>query len=414
MSTHPGTTFEDRQQFVQQHQQGATYAAIAQASGWKVETVRKHCQAFQRNGVTGLQPRPSGPPPHGVLSTFTPVVRFAALRLKREHSAWGPAVIIDELRQRANTRSYRLPHVSQLAAYFQQFGTRLIQPRRHLQLPATVSVPATGQPLVFQLDMQERLYLPQLGYFNVLNLRAPQWGLMVGCYPHPAGHKRWACKVSQTEARDDCQRTFERWGLPDVVQTDRDKVLVPSGNYPFPSFFTLWLVGLGIQHRLIQRVTQNGSVERCHRTFDKQMLSGCTARDWPTFLQHVGQEVIRLNERLPSRARACQGAVPIVAHPEALSPRRPYAVAHEDQRFDLTRVYAYLAQGRWVRQASTHGQLSFADHIWNAGHQFEDQPVVITFSADTHDFVISAPEGTEIKRMPSTWITEAAIRGLAK
>jgi hypothetical protein len=414
MSTHPGTTFEDRQQFVQQHQQGTTYAAIAQASGWKVETIRKHCQAFQRDGVTGLQPRPSGPPPQGMLSTFDPVVRFAALRLKREHSAWGPAVIIDELRQRASTRHYRLPQVSQLAAYFQQFGARLIHPRRHLQLPANVSAPVTGQPLVFQLDMQERLYLSKLGYFNVLNLRAPQWGLTVGCYPHPAGRKRWDRKVSLTEARDDCRQTFEHWGLPDVLQTDRDKVLVPSGEYPFPSFFTLWLVGLGVQHLLIQRVTQNGSVERCHRTFDKQMLSGYTATDWPAFLQHVEQELTRLNERLPSRARACQGQIPLEAHPEARTPRHPYERAHEDQLFSLERVCTYLAQGRWVRQASTHAQFHFADYVWNAGQQFEHQPIILTFTAETHEFVVSTPDGAEIKRLPSAWINAAAIRGLSK
>jgi hypothetical protein len=412
MTTHR-TTFDDRQRFVQQHALGESYAAIAQASGWQAETVRQHCEAVQRTGVTALQPRLPGPPPRGVLSTFAPVVRFAALRLKRLHPAWGPAVILDELCERPSTRRTRLPHVSQLAAYFHQFGARLIQPRRHLQLPAAEAVLPEPVARVFQLDMQERLYLAPLGYFNVLNIRAPQWGLTVGCYPHPAGRKRWACKVSQAQARDDCRHTFELWGLPDVVQTDRDKVLVASGDYPFPSFFTLWLVGLDIQHRLIQRVIQNGSVERCHRTFDKQMLSGCTASDWPTFLQYVDQEVVRLNERLPSRARACRGAVPLAAHPEALIPRRVYTATRETELFELTRVYTYLAQGRWVRQASTHGQLSFADQIWNAGHRFEDHPVVITFLAETHDFLISTPEGSAIKRMPSSWITEAAIRGVS-
>jgi len=413
MSYRNATTFEERQQFVQLHQQGATYAEIAQACGWKPETVRKHCQAFHHEGVSALHPQTPGPLPSGPLSTFDPVVRFAALRLKRAHPGWGPAVILDELHQRRSTRHRRLPQVSQLAAYFQQFGSRLVQPRRHLQLPASVtpSVPDADR-LVFQLDMQERLYLPALGYFNVLNVRAPRWGITVGCYPHPAGRKRWSCKVSLAETRDDCRHTFEQWGLPDVIQTDHDKVLVPSGEYPFPSCFTLWLVGLGIQHTLIQRVTQNGSVERCHRTFDKQMLSGCTATDWPTFRQYVAAELVRLNERLPSRAKACHGQVPLVAHPEARLARRPYRRDHEDQLFSMACVYAYLANGRWVRRASTHGQFKFADYVWNAGRRFEHQSVVITFAADTHAFVVSTLEDAEIKRLPSDWITEAAIRGL--
>jgi hypothetical protein len=414
MSGRKATTFEERQKVTQQHERGATYAAIADACGWtlRVETVRKHCQTFERDGQVALQPRARGPKPQGPLSTFDPRARFAALRLKREHPAWGPAVIVDELHHRWSTRQKRLPHGSQVAAYFQQFGPRLVQPRRHVQLPPA-SEPSAGSRLVFQLDMQERLHLPQLGYFNVLNIRAPQWGLTVGCSPHPAGLKRWSRKVSQVEARNDCRQTFARWGLPDEVQTDRDTVLVPSGDYPFPSFFTLWLVGLGIHHTLIQRVTQNGSVERAHRPFDKQMLSGCQAADWPGFLKHVERELIRLNERSPSRAKACRGQVPLVAHPEARWPRRSYRREHEGRLFDMQRVYAYLARGRWLRQASTHSQFSFADVVWNAGQKFENQPVVITFTAETHEFILCSADGQEIKRMPSDWLTEAALRGLS-
>lgn len=408
------TTFAERDQFVQLHQAGLSYAEIAQRCGWSRETVRQHCRTFRRAGAAGLRLKRPGPVASGLLSTFAPLVRFAALRLKREHPAWGPAVILDELGQRSSTRDLALPHVSQLAAYFQQFGARLIQPRRHLQLPLPVpQAPGISKPLLFQLDMQERLSLPGVGYFNVLEIRAPQWGITVGCSAHPAGEHVWEHKVSQAEARTDCRQTFAHWGLPDVLQTDRDKVLVASGEYPFPSWFTLWLVGLGIEHRLIQRVIQNGSVERSHRTFDKQMLSGVQCADWPAFHTHIAAELVRLNERLPSRAKACRGQIPLVAHPEARTPRRPYQAAQEAQLFDMQRIYTYLAGGRWVRQASTHGQLKFADLAWNAGRRFEDQPVVITFTADSHEFVISAVDGREIKRMPSDWITEAAIRGLS-
>ncbi len=160
MSYQRVTTFEERQRFVEQHQQGVPYEQIAEASGWKAETVRKHCLAAERDEVEALKPKKPGPPVRGLLSTFDPVVRFAALRLKREHPAWGPAVILDELRQRRSTRRKRLPKGSQLAAYFQQFGARLVQPRRHLQLPPPLAVPGSDAAgLVFQLDMQERLFL---------------------------------------------------------------------------------------------------------------------------------------------------------------------------------------------------------------------------------------------------------------
>lgn len=407
------TTFAERDQFVQLHRVGLTYREIGQQLGWKPDTVRKHCRAVRQRGAEALYPRKPGPPKRGPLSTFDPVVRFAALRLKHQHPGWGPAVILDELGQRASTRDKSLPHISQLAAYYQQFGERLVQPRRHLQLPPAVTLPPpVAERLVFQLDIQERLFLPQLGYFNVVNIRAPRWGVTVGCYPHPAGQRRWSSKVSQAEARDDCRQTFERWGLPDVLQTDWDKVLVTTGDYPFPSLFTLWLVGLGVDHHLIQRVTQNGSVERYHRTFDKQMLSGPDCADWPTFRAYVASELERLNWRIPSRAKACRGQPPLVAHPEALIPRCPYRQEQEAELFDMQRVYTYLAGGRWVRSTSAKGQFKFADRVWTVGSRFTRQPVVITFTLETLEFIVSSPDSQELKRLPSDWLTEAAIRGL--
>lgn len=408
------TTYVDREQFVQQHEKGMTYAAIARQSGWSLETVKKHCQNYRRHGVEALQPRRPGPEVQGALCRFDPLVRWAALRIKKTHPAWGPAVVLDELRQRPSTRLLTLPGISQLGAYFQQFGSRLVKPRRRLQLPPSPETAVTlSSALVFQLDIQERLYLPQLGYFNILNIRAPGWGITVGCYPHQAGKRQWQCKVSQAEIRADCRHTFTQWGLPDVLQTDREKVIVSSSDYPFPSWFTLWLVGLGIEHRLIQRVTQNGCIERCHLTVDKQMLSGANPADWAAFLQHVADELIRLNERLPSRAKACQGQIPLQAHPEALHPQRPYHPQEEDNLFDMQRVDEYLAGGRWVRQASTHGQFKLANRVFNAGRRFENCPVILTFTADTREFILRTAAGDEIKRLSASWINEAAIRDLS-
>lgn len=407
------TTNTDRQVFVTLQAAGWTYAAIAEQTGGSLATVRKHCTASHQLGPSAWQPQALGRPRRGCLSTFDPVVRLAALRLKVTHPTWGPAVIRDELQQRASTRARRLPHPSQLAAYFQQFGSRLVQPQRHLRLPpAVTAVPDSDAGLVYQLDMQERLWLPQLGYFNVLNMRAPRWGITVGSYPHPAGMQRWNHKVNIAEAREDCRATFEQWGLPEVLQTDPDTLLVGVGNYPFPSLFVLWLIGLGVVHRLIARVIQNGSVERSHRTFDKQMLCGVETADWPTFLKHVAAEQVRLNERIPSRARACQGLPPLVAHPEARVPRRPYRRDQEDGLFEMQRVYAYLAGGRWLRHVTDVGQVKLAEHLWTVGKRFAGQTVVITFAPTSHEFVISTEAGQELKRIAATWLTETAIRGL--
>jgi hypothetical protein len=348
--------------------------------------------------------------PAGCLRSLDPLVRFAALRLKRQHPGWGPTVILDELSQLAQLRDRRLPGRSQLAAYYQQFGSRLIRPHLHRQLPpAAAPLPKPPEQIVFQLDAQERLSLPRLGVFNRLDIRAPGWGLLVGCYPHSAPSNQ---RISLAQTRHDCRATFADWGLPDVVQTDHDQLLVSSGNYPFPSDFTLWLVGLGIHHQLISRVTQNGSVERSHQTCYKQMVHGSDPADWPSFLAQVRHEQQRLNERLPSWAKACQGQVPLVAHPEARTPRRPYTHAVEADLFDLRRVHAYLAAGRWVRLTSNRGQFNLGDRVWTVGSAHARQPVVIHFDVADVCFTVSNSNGTQIHTLPSDWLSAARIRGL--
>lgn len=413
MSNDHRTTYADRERFVQLHQEGWSYPAIAKECGWKVSTVKKHCQKYQHHAEGALQPKPPGSAPSGILSTFDPIVRFAILRVKRQHVEWGAAVVLDEVAQRPSVKGRKLPKTAQTAAYFHQFKDRLVTPQRNLRPPPPLEpIPEGREVIVFQLDMQERLHVDKLGYFNVVNIRAPKWGITVGCFPHPAGKKRWERKVSQAEARDDCRDAFEKWGLPDILQTDLDKVLVCSNESPFPTDFVLFQVGLGIFHRPIRRVTQNASVERSHRTFNKQMLSGVTAETWPDFLAHVQFELARLNERIPSRAKACHGQIPIQAHPEALSPKRPYRRDLEDQLFDMQRVYRYLGGGKWTRHTSLKGQFHFANRVYSIGTAYHSQYITITFDVETRQFVVHSQAGEKIKSLSADWLTEARIRGL--
>ena len=405
MPPHHATTYADRDKFVQLHRAGQSYRQIAAQTGWSWATVRDHCRAVGDN-----QPARRLGRPRGLLGSFDPRVRFAALRLKRRRPGWGPIVILDELSQQPHLRGCRLPRPSQLAAYYRQFGSRLVRPQYHRRLPPpVVPLPAYPERIVFQLDAQERLSLPRLGRFNLLDIRAPGWGVLVGCYPHPAPRGE---RISLAQSRDDCRLTFEAWGLPEVLQSDHDKLLVNTGDYPFPSWFTLWLVGLGIHHQLIQRVTQNGCVERSHRTSDKQMLLGMDPADWPTFLAHVVHEQVRLNERIPSRAKACHGQPPLVAHPEALTPRRPYTRAGEAALFEMSRVHAYLAAGRWVRLSSDRGQFTLADRVWTVGSAYAHQVLVIQFDLAQGLFNITTTSGTWLKALPSDWLTPELLRGL--
>jgi hypothetical protein len=70
------------------------------------------------------------------------------------------------------------------------------------------------------------------------------------------------------------------------------------------------LVGLDIEHELIRRVTQNGCVERSHRTWEGR-LEGYgpfdTGEEWQVIVDY---ERWRMNAILPSRGRNCRRRPP--------------------------------------------------------------------------------------------------------
>lgn len=59
-------------------------------------------------------------------------------------------------------------------------------------------------------------------------------------------------RLSWQEVRGVIRRAFTRWEtMPDSIQTDNEVCLGGQPSDPMPSRLTLWLVGLGVQHRFI-------------------------------------------------------------------------------------------------------------------------------------------------------------------
>jgi hypothetical protein len=81
------TTPSERQQFYARFVDGQTYEQIADEHGRSVECVRYWCRR-QRDGqpcVTQQQRSTKD-----ALSRFSPLVRYAVLRLRLQHPRWGP------------------------------------------------------------------------------------------------------------------------------------------------------------------------------------------------------------------------------------------------------------------------------------------------------------------------------------
>ena len=409
------TTLADRQHIVALKKAGQSHQVVADATGWSVETVRKVWRNFQRAGKAGLTAAQIGRPASRPLSTFDPLVRYVALRRKLERPHAGPDVILADMAIRPSLQGLHLPSSSSLGAYFSTFGDRLVTPRRHLQLPGQSSqlAPVTAVHECWLLDFDELLNWPGVGWANVMNVTDLATGIKIGSYVHPAGSPQKRYLISWEQIQANLRIAFSHWGLPDRFRTDRDRRLVAPGEYPVPMPFTLWLAGLGIQHEIIQRVTQNGGVERFHRTWEGRLLDLALGSDWQAVQDYVNYEVWRMNAVLPSRGRNCRRRPPLLVYPEARTPRRYYSFQEELRIFQLERVEAYLAEGRWLRRTSAKGQFSFQSDVLNAKKPYARQIVMITFNARTHQFQVRPAESDEvILRFRPDWLSVAAITGL--
>lgn len=412
------TTLADREEIVALKRSGLTYDQISDKTGWSKETVRRVWRAYRDHGPAGLLTQPLGRPATGPMSTFDPLVRYVALRLKLGHRKHGPDIILADMRLRPSLKGLLLlPSPAVLGRYFQQFGERLVTPRRHLQLPreSTQLTPARVPHDVWQLDFDEGLHLPPLGWVNVFNITDMASGMKPGSFVHDAGPPQARHLITWAQMRDDLRDAFCQWGLPLVIRTDRDRRLVAPGDYPVPMFFTLWLVGLGIRHETIRRVTQNGQVERSHRTWEDRLLYPPPAHinTTPAFQEWVHYQVWRMNAVLPSRARNCRRRPPLLAYPETRHNSRYFSREEESAIFDVERVYEFLAEGRWLRRVSAQGQFSFQNDLLYVGKQYARTLVVITFDPPDRQFIVKPGQlNQELMRFCSDWLSQESITGL--
>jgi hypothetical protein len=84
------TTIQQRQEIMQLAQTGLSHQAIAQDVGVSVWTARKWARRTRSGDLAALV-SPVGRPVTGSLADSPPLVRYLALRLKRQHPTWGAA-----------------------------------------------------------------------------------------------------------------------------------------------------------------------------------------------------------------------------------------------------------------------------------------------------------------------------------
>ncbi|MEW6649706.1 MAG: hypothetical protein AB1453_05895 [Chloroflexota bacterium] len=113
-------------------------------------------------------------------------------------------------------------------------------------------------------------------------------------------------------------------------------------------------------------------------------------------LQTLNERRRFLNYWLPC---ATLGEVPpLLAYPQASIPRRMYRPEWEADLLDLSRVHAYLGQGRWFRKGSNIGAVSLGKMVYCLGPNWKRAEVEITFDPSDLHLVFQTEEID--KRLP--------------
>jgi len=405
------TTCKQRTLFYQRHSRGEAYEAIAQDMGVSRECVRYWCRR-QRAGQ-GVQNQYHRKAP-GLLSRFAPAVRFVILRLRLEHPRWGVARLRHATQQRTSLRGLRLPSLAQLGRYLHQWVRFRRKPAQRIER----SRPKQPQQVheCWQMDFKIGIVLQNGRQVNLHTVRDPFGAACIGAVLHDAGKAgQRPRQITMEQTRYTLRRCFAFWNtLPERLQTDNQTGLVAvRQSNDFPTVFTLWLVGLGVEHVFIRsgHPTDNAEVERCHRTLTEYAIVGNQALAQAQLQQTLDLSMHALNFELASKAHGCHGKTPIEAHPELLIPVRSFHPEWETACFNLSQVYAYLADFSWERTVSQVGRIDLGAHRYSVGVKYARKRIAIHFEPATCELAFYY-EQDFIRRRPALGLSMEDLTGL--
>jgi transposase InsO family protein len=383
----------------EQKRAGKTLESIAEDLNCSYWTARK----WWRIRRDGKETAPRGRPPTGPLGTYPDEVREKAVELKKEHHGWGPAKVRMELKPELDLTEDELPSQSRLAALFKEECPEAVKTYQRQQYPEESPEQATSSHEVWQVDGKEKIEVGEEDTATALDIRDPYTGVMIESQAFiTTTSKAWR-KLDLCEIQNVLRQSFATWGVPEIIQTDREVVYIGSPERCFPSKFTLWLKGLGIEHRVIRahRPTDQASVERQHRTLGDWVWNDSKFEAIKPLQDKLNETRSRYNEEFPTQAAGCQGEPPLEAYPEARHSGHPFHPALEENFFRMERVDAYLAQQVWKRKVSENGTVSVASENYSVGREHAGQTVAVTFQADNRCFRFESADGELLDELPA-------------
>jgi len=397
-----------------------TKAQAARRLGYSRAWARKWWRRYCHGGEAALvATRPLSP---GPLARFSPEVAAAILSYRQTYPHAGARRAWVDLGQRTSLRGQALPNARTIHRAWLQAGLVCGRLPRDTP-PPPPAVPNDDLHSVWQIDHQDHIRCRGLDTLLVLqSIRAPRAGLTIGAdiFLGPRG----AQGVPEDDLFDALRRRFAQWGRPLALSVDGGLRFLGQPQRQFPSRLELLCAGLQVAVVPIRagRPTDHASVERLHWTLDA-VLVDVEYRDLAQVQETLDRQLADLNQRFPSRAKACGGLAPLAVHPEARHTGRPYDPLREWEEFDLAAVDRLLSGWHWHRLVGEKtGQISFADRNVGVGkaRARKCRAVDLRFDPDTRRVVIyesgTSPDelGPEIKRFHCPAFDKETILGVSK
>lgn len=221
------TSHAQRVQIVEERLAGRKIIEIAEEMGLNYYTVRKWWRRYRDEGWPGIESKLPGPQGKGVLSTFDPMVKYVAMRLKRKHPGWGVDVLLLNMSRRPSLQGKELPKRSQLSVYLKKFGNRLYQHRRlPTTRPQSKATSITHVHQGWQMDFKGEEKRPELGTVKPLMVCDELTSAPLGGIIHITRKKEQLFPLSFRDVQADLRTIFTQWGLPQHIRMDRDALWI--------------------------------------------------------------------------------------------------------------------------------------------------------------------------------------------
>ena len=404
------TSLQDRLQIYALATTGATDAEIAQRLRRRPATVRKWRRRLARTAGRDVASR-LGRPPTGPLSSFAPAVTERVTAWHQAHPRWGATTLRAELVACADLTGQRLPSRATLARWLTATGTtRPYDRQRPLPTPPVDRPDAPHQR--WELDGYGHQLVPAVGVISLLNLTDTVSRLKLLSYPCWLGAQRAQRHPTTADYQLVLRLAFTRWGLPDRLAVDRDSVYYDNqSGSPYPTLLHQWLLALGIAVEIGPpgRPTVRARIERSHQLWDQQVLAGQTFPDLASLRAALDARATFLNTHLP--CASLDDRPPLVAYPEAGTPRRAYRPEWEATLLDVQRVVTYLGQGEWFRRVGSNGMLQLGGQGYYLGTDWVGQQVRLSVDPAPAHLLVERGGGTAPARLPLKGVTPAVLLG---